>query len=56
MSVVQRNGYFAHQDYALIAMLGDDDENARNVGVVKMLARWRQVVEKSANNDNCPLH
>ena len=54
-SLVQRNGYFAHQEYALIAMLGDDNENVRNVGVVKMLERWKQVVEESANNDDCPL-
>ena len=52
MSVVQRNDYFALQEYALIAMLGDDNEN---VGVAKMLERWKQVVEKSANNDDCLL-
>ena len=55
MSVVQRNGYFAQQEYALIAMLGDDNKNVRNIGVVKMLERWKQVVEESANNDDCPL-
>ena len=52
---MQRNGYFAHQEYALIAMLGDDNENVRNAGVAKMLERWKQVVEESANNDNSPL-
>ena len=36
-SVVQRNDYFAYQEYALIAML-DDNENVRNVGEAKMLA------------------
>ena len=55
LSVVQRNGYFAQQDYALIAMLGDDNENVRNAGVAKMLGRWKQVVEESENNDDCPL-
>ena len=50
--MVQRNGYFAQQDYALIAMLMDDNEN---VGVAKMLERWKQVIEESANNDDCPL-
>ena len=55
VSVVQRNGYFAQQDCALIAMLGDDNENVRNVGVAKMLESWKQVVEKSENNDDCPL-
>ena len=34
LSVAQRNGYFAQQDYALIAMLRDDYENN---GVAKML-------------------
>ena len=53
---MQRNGYFAQQEYALIAMLGDDDENVRNVGVAKMLERWKQVAKESANNDDCPLH
>ena len=53
--MVQRNGYFAHQEYALIAMLGDDNENVRNVGVVKMLQRWKQVAEESANSHDCPL-
>ena len=52
---MQRNGYFAHQEYALIAMLGDDNENVRNAGVAKMLERWKQVIEESANNDNSPL-
>ena len=37
--MVQRNGYFAQQEYALVAMLGDDDENVRDVGVTKMLER-----------------
>ena len=53
--MVQRNGYFALQECALIAMLGNDNENARNAGVAKMLERWKQVVEESANNDECPL-
>ena len=53
--MVQRNSYFALQEYALIAMLGDDIENVRNAGVAKMLERWKQVVEESANNDDCPL-
>ena len=54
--MVQRNSYFAHQEYALIAMLVDDNENVRNVGVAKMLARRKQVVEESANNDDRPMH
>ena len=52
---MQRNGYFAQQEYALSAMLRDDNENVRNVGVVKMLQPWKQVVEESANNDDSPL-
>ena len=46
--------YFAYQEYALIAMLGDYNENVRNVGEVKMLSRRKQVAEESANNDECP--
>ena len=41
------DGYFAHQEYALIAMLGNDNEN---------VARQKQVAEESANNDDCPTH
>ena len=48
------NGYFAHQENVLIAMVGDDYENVRNVGVAKVLARRKQVAEESAHNDNCP--
>ena len=51
--MVQRNCYFALQKYALIAVLGDDNENVRNVGVAKMLAHRKQVAEESANNDDC---
>ena len=54
--MVRRSGYFAHQKYALIAMLEDDVENVRNVGVVIVLARLKQVAEESANNDDCPMH
>ena len=54
--MVERNGYFAQQEYALIAMLGDDNENVRNAGVAKMLERWKQVVEESANTVTAPLH
>ena len=35
-------------------MLEDDNENARNVGVAKVLAHRKQVAEESANNDECP--
>ena len=56
LDVVQRISYFAQQEYALIAMLGDDNENLRNVGVAKVLARRKQVTEESANNNNCPMH
>ena len=34
-------------------MVGDDYENVRNVGGVKVLARRKQVVEENAHND-CP--
>ena len=53
---MQRNSYFVYQEYALIAMLGDDNENVRNVEVAKMLARRKQVAEESANNDDRPMH
>ena len=51
---MQQKGYFAQQKYVLIVMLGDDNENVKNVGMVKMVKRWKQVVEESANNDDCP--
>ena len=35
-------------------MLGDDNENVRNVGVAKVLAHRKQVAEESANDDECP--
>ena len=41
------NGYFALQVNVLIVMVGNDYENARNVGVVKVLARRKQVAEES---------
>ena len=41
------NSYFAHQENALIAMLGDDNENVRNVGVAKELARQKPVAPGS---------
>ena len=44
---MQRIDYFARQEYALIAVLGDDNENIRQVGVAKMLARRKQVAEES---------
>ena len=37
-------------------MLGDYNKNVRNVRVAKMLARWKQVAEESAKNDECPMH
>ena len=36
-------------------MLGDDNENARNVGEAKMLAYRKQVAEESASNYDCPF-
>ena len=34
------NGYFAHQINVLIAMVRDDFENVRNVGVAKVLVAY----------------
>ena len=34
-------------------MLGDYNENVKNVEVAKMLARRKQVAQESANNDKC---
>ena len=56
LSVVQRNVFFAQQDYALIAMLGDDNENVRKAGVAKMLERWKQVAEESEKLMSATLH
>ena len=49
------NGYFAHQENVLIAMVGDNYENVRNVGVAKVLARRKQVAEENANDNDRPL-
>ena len=46
--------FFAHQEYTLIAMLGDENENVRNVGEAKVLAHQTQAAEESANNDDWP--
>ena len=54
LSVEQRNGYFDHPANVSIAMLRDDNENVRNVGVPKVLALRKPVSEESANNDDCP--
>ena len=48
------NGYFAHQETVLIAMVGNGYENVRNVGVAKVLAPRKQMAEESAHNDDCP--
>ena len=48
------NGFFAHQENVLIAKVGDDYENVRNVEVTKVLARRKQVAEESGNIDDCP--
>ena len=45
---------FAHQEYILIAMLKDDNENVRNVRMANVLAHRKQVAGKSANNNDCP--
>ena len=45
--------FFAHQKYALIVMLGDDNEEVREA---KVLAHQIQVVEEIANNDECSMH
>ena len=45
---------FAHPENVLIAMLGDDKERVRNVGVAKVLPLRKQVAEESANNDDWP--
>ena len=42
--------------HAAATMLGDDNENIRNVGVAKALAPRKQVAEENANNDDCPMH
>ena len=45
---------FAHPENVLIAMLGDEKESARNVGVAKGLRLRKQVAEESANSDDWP--
>ena len=48
------NGYFAHQQNVLIAMVGNNHENVRNAGVAKVLAPQNRVAEGKAHNDDCP--
>ena len=44
--MVQRNGYFARPENVWIAMLGDDKESVRNVGVAKVLPLRKKVAEE----------
>ena len=38
LDVLQRNGYFAHPENVLVAMLGDDNEDLRRLAVNKIFA------------------
>ena len=42
LDAMQRNGYFAHPENLLIAMLGDNDEQIRSMAVTNVIARvWQ---------------
>ena len=49
---MQRNGYFAHLESLLIAMLGDGDEQRRSMGVTKVIALRKELVSRSAAEDS----
>ena len=48
---MQRNGYFAHLESLLIAMLGDGEEQ-RSMGVTKVIALRKELVSRSAAEDS----
>ena len=50
LKVVQRNGFFAHQENILVGMLGDDDEKIRMLGVNKVLSIRRELTSADSSN------
>jgi len=52
LDAVQRNGYFAHPESLLIAMLRVGDEQIRNMAVVKVIALCKELVLSSAAEES----
>ena len=50
LKVVQRNGFFAHQENILVGMFGDDDEKIRMLGVNKVLSIRRELTSADSSN------
>jgi len=48
LDAAQRNGYFAHSESLLIAMLGDGDEQIRSMAVTKVIALRKELVSSSS--------
>jgi len=52
LDAVQRNGYFAHPERLLIAMLKDGDEQIRSMVVTKVIALRKEWVSSSAAKES----
>ena len=52
LDAVQRNGYFAHSESLVIAMLGDGNEQIRSVPVTKVIALRNELVLNSATEES----
>ena len=52
LDVLQRNGYFAHPENVLVAMLGDDNEDLRRLAVNKIFAIRSKIPNVVIENDN----
>ena len=48
--------FFAHVEYILIAMLGDDDEETPNMSVTKVLALDKQIAEENEESKSAQTH
>ena len=52
IKVAQRNAFFAHPENVMLAMLGDDEEEIRRVGVNKVEALWGSLPSFHIPNGN----
>ena len=52
LDVLQRNGYFAHPENVLVAMLEDDNEDLRRLAVNKIFAIRSKIPNVVIENDN----
>ena len=52
LDAVQRNGYFAHSENLLIAMLGDGNEQIRSMAVTKVITLCKESVSSFATKES----